>query len=160
MTAFPYVPTQAGYSISDGPATVISYKLDGGTSRYRRDTIGATNRVEVQWALEGTDYDAFMLFVKDDLQQGSLPFTIDLLLDQAEMTNHSAQIIPGTLRVTSVTGYIVVVSASLEAYPVDDDDTDEAIVMLYEEYGGEEGVAALLAALSQLVNEDLPDALA
>tara|TARA_Y100001973_G_C5206110_1_gene341641 strand:+ start:471 stop:947 length:477 start_codon:yes stop_codon:yes gene_type:complete len=150
-------PDQSGYSVTDGNE-VVATKLDGGASRYRRDILGATSTVTVQWSVGPDVYRYLRAFYKTATANGSSPFLIDLLLDEPSLTEHKAYFVPGSMRLQSQKGLQYVVAAQLEVTPdLPDTAYDEAIVLMYEEYGTD--APAFLNQLEQLANVDLPGAL-
>lgn len=151
-------PNKEGYSVTGG-TEVIGVQLDGGASRYRRDVIGATSRVSVQWSLSQGAYDYMRAFYRTATVNGSAPFLVDLLMDEPQLTEHTVYFVPGSMKLSGVAGLTHYVSAELEVYPKPrDEEYDIALLMLYTEYG--DNVAQfVLNQLEQLANVDLPGAL-
>lgn len=159
LTKLTIPPDQSGYSVTDG-TEVISVKLDGGASRFRRDVLNAASRVTVQWSVTPDNFRYLRAFYRSVTAQGSTPFLIDLLLDEPELTEHQAYFIPGTMRLQSQRGLQYVVAAELEVAPdLPDSEYDAILVTLYNEYGGSEQALLMLNQLEQLTNVDLPAAL-
>ncbi len=159
LTKLTIPPDQSGYSVTDGNE-VISVKLDGGASRFRRDVLNAASRVTVQWSVTPDNFRYLRAFYRSVTAQGSTPFLIDLLLDEPELTEHQAYFIPGTMRLQSQRGLQYVVAAELEVAPdLPDSEYDAILVTLYNEYGGSEQALLMLNQLEQLTNVDLPAAL-
>lgn len=120
LTKFIYVPDSSSYSVADG-IEVLSTKLDGGASRYRKDILGATSTVDCTWILGQTDYKYFRAFFRALTEKGATPFLIDLILDEPALTEHKAYFIPSSIRLTGTQGNIFWVSAQLEVYPAEMD---------------------------------------
>lgn len=153
LEKFAAPPDQAGYTVEDG-VEVLRAQLDGGAARYRRDIIGASRIVNVQWTFSQEGYLYFRAFYRTSTAQGSKPFLIDLVLDDVELTEHEAYFIPGSVRLNNVSGHRHVVAAQLEVTPTDPDASyDEALVMIYTEYGVQ-GAQSLLLGLEHLVEID------
>lgn len=143
-------PDQAGYSVEDGEE-VLSVRLDGGLSRYRRDVVGAASSVRVQWTVGPTEYAYLRAFYRTTTGRGTEAFLVDLILDSATLTRHTAYFVPGSMKLTGVSGLTYTVQAMLEVKPLAPDaDYDAALVALYEAYG--EQSAAFLSDLEQFVN--------
>lgn len=150
-------PDQSGYSVTDGNE-VIAVKLDGGASRYRRDVLGATSTVTVQWSVDPDVYRYLRAFYKTATANGSTPFLIDLLLDEPSLTEHKAYFVPGSMRLQSQKGLEYIVAAQLEVTPdLPDTAYDEGIVLMFEEYGN--GTPVFINELEHLVNVQIPGSL-
>lgn len=154
LSKFTIPPNKEGYGVTDG-SEVIGVKLDGGASRYRRDVVGSTSRVTVQWSLNPSSYRYIRAFFRTATANGSSPFLIDLLMDEPALTEHTAHFVPDSMQLTNVRGNTYTVSAELEIKPLPaDEEYDTALVMLYEEYGL---VAPyFINQLEHLVNVQLP----
>lgn len=151
-------PTQAGYTVQDG-ASVLAVSLDGGASRMRRDVLGAVSTVTVQWTADGLLYRYLRAFFRSAIASGADPFLIDLVLDEAGVTEHVARVQPGSWKLSSAAYGGYVVQATLEVVPLPiDGDYDAAVLLLYDLYGDETGY--LMLDLERLVNVSMPDALA
>ena len=99
-------PDQASYSVTDGKE-VVATQLDGGAARYRRDILGATSRVAVQWTIGPDSYRYLRSFYRAVTVGGSNPFNIGLLLDEPEITWHTANSKVSALKVGYVDAIIV-----------------------------------------------------
>ena len=115
---FCYIPPdQNGYAFTDGKE-VLSVQLDGGASRYRKDILNANVNVTVQWTVDRDQYNFLRVFYKKRTESGSLPFMIDLYLDDPyTLTTHVAHFVPGTFGLKSQKGLSFVVGATLEVKP-------------------------------------------
>ena len=111
------VPQCEAYSAQDGQET-ISVQLDGGAGRYRRDISGATSRVTARWSLSREKWFYLRSLYRSVTASGSLPFLIDLILDDVVVTEHTAYFVPGTMRTDNKTGPIYVASCELEVVPL------------------------------------------
>lgn len=153
ILTFLYPPDQAAYAVVDG-TSVISTALDGGSSRYRADLLGAPAKVTVQWTFDPLEYQYSKAFFKSGVNGGADAFLIDLYIDNSDLTTHTAHFVPGTFSLASQTGNTFVVTATLEVEPNDDDAAlNWALVQLTNVYGAQ--VPDLLNALEKLANVDL-----
>jgi len=157
MDKFQIPPDSAGYSVTDGKE-VIAIQLDGGAARYRRDILNANSKVTCQWSFDRDEYQYMRSFYKTATSNGSLPFLIDLALDEPTLTEHQAYFVPGSVMLREQRGHLYVVSAELDVKPIPRDAAyDEGVVMIWSNYAPEPAV--FLNALEQLVNVDLPEAM-
>lgn len=159
-TKFVIPPIQNSYKVTDGETT-IAVKLDGGAARYRRDILNAYFTVDCEWRLSQDDYQYFRAFYNTETTSGSLPFLIDLITDEAVLTEHEAQFIPNTIQLSVFNGAYFTVRGQLEVKPIDRDAAyDSALVMLYTEYGGDIEARQMIDQLEQLTNVDFAESLA
>lgn len=158
MTYLPLIPSQSGYSASERDSVVARAELAGGAGRYRLDMLDASSQVSVSWRLRYGQYLQLQAFYRSAAASGAEAFEVDLLLDDGALTRHSAHFVPGTLRLEGIEGGTYVVKADLEVLQADtwSADMDEAVLLLYEEYGIDDGALAVLALLAELVNQELP----
>lgn len=135
LTKFVYPPDNSSYSVADGKS-VVATQLDGGAMRYRRAMIGATSTVACTWIVGPEGYKYIRAFFLAISRSGSLPFAIDLLLDQPELTEHKAYFIPDTMTLANQKGLQYTVTAKLEVYPIENDmEADAIFVSLFSEFG-------------------------
>jgi hypothetical protein len=161
LTKFIIPPEATGYSMED-PNEVIAIKLDGGASRYRRDKVGGTSRVTVKWSFDRDEYHYFRAFYRSLLGRGAQPFLIDLVIDLADPTEHTAYFVPGTVRLQEQRGHYYGVTAELEAYQTPLDETEELnFAALFSEFGATYATdfPPLEDVLNEVVNVQLPGAL-
>lgn len=154
MDLLDILPSRDGYAMRDGSSNLTT-RLKGGLSRSRRDLLAATYEVDLQWNLNRSRWETLKAF--HDTHQG-VTFLMDLITDQPTLTRHEVNFIPGSFQLNKVEGSTFTVSAAIEVVPDDvDADMDETIMLLFETYGSDEpGSEALLLALAELVNVDLP----
>lgn len=123
---------QEGYTAQAGKEVVVN-QLDGGAGRYRRDQLGATSLVSVQWFLSPTQYSYLMAFYRLKTAHGSVPFTLDILWDSGTLGTYTAYFVPNTLALYSVEGSTSTVQAQLEVIPAAENAvTDQATITAYE----------------------------
>lgn len=127
-------PDKASYTQTPGN-DVDSVKLDGGSSWYRLDSLGSARTVNVQWTCDADEYKYLMLFHKAGTTSGSLPFMVELLLDNPDLTMHEAHFVPDTFGLKSHTGLTYVVGATLEVIPEDTTADDIRFVDVYGRFG-------------------------
>lgn len=132
MTKFAIPPTIAGYSVKPGQE-VVSTELDGGRPRLRKDILNASQRVTCSWTLTAEQYDYAMAFYEGVLNGGALPFTIDLIINNAAKATYTANFVPNTFQLSSKTGAnVLVVTAELDVEPIPRNvSADEALVAAY-----------------------------
>lgn len=159
LTKLTIPPDQASYAVTPGSET-LSAKLDGGASRFRLDVAGAASTVNVQWTVDGGKFQYLNAFYNTITKSGSLPFLIDLYLDLPTLTEHECHFIPNSFNFPSQRGSTFVISAQLEVKPdIPDEDYDESLVLLFNEYGSFEAAQAMLDRLAIFANEDMPGSL-
>lgn len=142
-------PEQSSYEVESGESS-ISVALDGGLSRIRRDHVGAASLIKCQWILQPGEYQYWKAFYNTQLEFGSLPFLIDLLLDQPFLEQYVARFIPGTIS-TEWRGLTAIQQARIEAVPVISADFDFMTLLLHIEAPN----GGYTEALEQLTNYDL-----
>lgn len=157
MTKLKISPVEEGYGVSFG-REIMPIPTRGGRSRFRRELLSAASRVSVQWITDGAGYEYLQAFFRSVARGGAIAFTADLILDRAGLYEASANLIPGSLQLSSIRGEAHTLIAELEAAPIPDDpDFDETVIMLYEEYGDD--APGIILSLAHLVNVALPEAI-
>ncbi len=138
LTRLEILPQQASYAVTDG-IQAVDQKLDGGLSRYRQDQLDPAAKIKCQWFCKAVQYSYLKAFYKTITKGASLPFLLDLILDDGtELTEHTAYFVPGTFKLTQVRGLTYVVSAELEVRPiVEDEEYNQSFVDSYNAYGEE-----------------------
>ena len=154
LTKLTISPENTAYSFIDG-SEVNSVSLEGGSSRYRRDIVGATSTVTVSWIFNAIEYDYFRAFYRGVSAKGSKPFLIDLILDDSELIEHEVHFIVNSVNLVSQQGNSYSVTAQLEVKPKTyDEDDDVVFVDLYNSYG--EDMNDVIQQLEILTNKELP----
>lgn len=155
MTKLVIPPNEAAYTGTFGNE-IVSVQLSGGASRSRLDILNAWRNITVQWSVSPSGYQYLMSFHRGVALKGIVPFTIDLIFDEAELVEYNAKFVVDTFRLSSVQGYTYTVDAQLEVYPVDDDFSyDQSFVDTYNEYGEQSDEIYLM--LQELVNVQMPE---
>lgn len=155
LSKFIIPPDSSAYSVADGNE-VVSVQLDGGLSRRRRDIIGASSKVDVSWILTQDGYAYLRSFFRGITGKGALPFLIDLILDDYELTEHTANFVKDSLKLTGQKGHTYWMSAQLEVIP--NEDTDQgSFAELYSTMG--ESWFRSLDKLNTIVNVSLAESM-
>ncbi len=148
-------PDQASYSFEEF-SPVLAAKLDGGASRTRLDVIGGDPSVNVQWTLSRENFQALVDFYRTSANLGADSFFLDLYLEAAELAEYECHFIPGSFKLSSQTAHRFVVTATLEVKPSGrDQEYEQAIVMIFEEYGSVKEADEAFQVLEDLVNVDM-----
>lgn len=109
-------PDQESYQFSVGENNV-AVKLAGGASRFRADQLGNVFDVDVQWSCNKKNYEYLNAFYRTAISYGSLPFTIDLLLEDGTMRAYTAHFQPDTFKLALQKGDLYIMTATLEVLP-------------------------------------------
>lgn len=128
-------PDKAGYAVQLSNGEVLEVQLDGGAPRIRADILNANIVVDVQWITHADGYDYLNAFYRYATRRGSLPFTMDMILEGAAMAEYTAQFRPNTFKLSQQSGGTYYVSAQLSVTPVvneDQDTTDAATITAFE----------------------------
>jgi hypothetical protein len=86
----------------------------GGFTKYRRDLIGISRKVNLQWTLDPVQFAYFRTFYRNWVMLPSDGFPIDLIADTSAFAEYTAQFIPGSVQLVSYTGLTITVRAQLE----------------------------------------------
>lgn len=156
LTQFAIPPDQATYSVKDGKE-VVATKLDGGAARYRRDILGSTSRVSVQWTVGPEKYRYIRSFFRAIVESGSLPFNIDLILDDIYLTTHKSYFVPDSMTLVSQMGLTYVVTAELEVCPAPVSIYAVDYVTFYNEF--EDYFRLYESMLNDIMNAAFPEVL-
>ncbi len=150
--------SKAGYAVAESSDAILSAKVGAGLPRQRLDFKNAPQRVNVSFKLDPGQYRYWRAFWRNGVFFGSLPFLIDLIIDDYELAEYEAMFVPGSVQLADVSGLRYQISAVLDVKPnAGDESYDAGLVMIYEEYG-EEG-DEIINLLAEVVNEDLPAAI-
>lgn len=161
LAKFSIQPDYSNYTSQDGKES-ISTQLDGGAGRYRQDVLNASYNVTVSWTFTRAKYLYFRSFYKAAVERGSLPFLIDLLIDEAtELMEYTAYFVPGSVRLSQLQGHMFKVDAQLEVIPHDyGDGYFNGNILLYAMFGEDmfehDLVEELVNPLSYLITELMP----
>ena len=156
----PLIPTRASYSGNQDTSTeVLSVRLDGGASRFRRDIVNGTRLVNVQWSLNPAQYNDLCTFYRAAKMTAGEAFNVKLILDDAEPTFYQAHFVPGSFSLQEQRGHTYIVTAQLEAVPpLYDDAYEMSYWMMVSTYGSPEAALEIINLLHYLVNIKLPPA--
>lgn len=152
------LPTSSRYSADNGKGALFT-ELDGGAGRYRRDFDTPSAEIKAQWELKQSAYEYMQVFFRHTTQRGSLPFLLELVLEDAFLTEYTCRFKPETFKLTGVRGLNHTVQATIEVeQPVPDEDYDSLYLFIFENYGGQKcdnvyvNFAKMTDALEVLVN--------
>ena len=155
MTKFIIPPEKNGYSLSF-ENEVITTTLAGGPPRQRRRQIGSTSSLNATWILDRDQYNYFMRFYRGVTRGASEPFELDLILDSSDLVEREVRFVPGSVRLTQVSGLAHTVVAELIVTPIAlNEDLDEILSVIEQHYGADG--RQVLNPLEQLVNVDIPN---
>lgn len=124
-------PDKSGYAVDLQNGETLEAMLDGGLPRVRLDVLNASKLVNVQWITDIQGYDYLNAFHRLKTRIGSLPFTIDLVLDISAVVEYTAQFKANSLKLTQQSGATYYVSAQLYVTPIfsETQDTDDQATM-------------------------------
>ena len=92
---------------------VYSIETEGGASRARRTVLGSVDKVNVVWRLSPVEYAELVFMVDHQLARGTIPFLIDLAIDNGRLTEYTAQISKNTFGLRGQAGLAYTVGATL-----------------------------------------------
>ena len=146
------IPDSSGFSANVGDG-VLSVKLNGGASRYRRSYIGSTYSVSCSWILNRDQYNYIKAFFRTACNEGSTPFYVKMIFEDDVLKPYKAYWKPQTFSLSSIeAGEVFTVSAELEVYPNTNADKDDAIILAFEGKLSESE-----DELNTITNYDLPN---
>jgi len=116
MAEWTILPEQQGYEIQY-PAAHVIVPVEGGFSRSRLDVVNPWFDIRVRWAFDRTEFESWRTFYRDTINEGGDSFTMQVILLTSDLALHECQIKPGTLKLSSQTGNLYIVSATLEVNP-------------------------------------------
>ena len=91
----------------------ITSRYDGSQGRYRRDYDGPAE-VAVQWSANAAQYGELVGLYRDTLRNGSLPFTMDLVVEDGTPETQTVRFVPGSFRLSGIAGNQYTLTANLE----------------------------------------------
>lgn len=151
------LPSQASYSATTQPGFETT-RSRGGPSRRRRAYYNNPRWVDCSFAVGAIAYAYLQAFWFETTQEGTLPFLIDLILDEAGLLEYEAAFSSDGLRLAEQRGNLYTVSCQLEVtYRGRDPIADQALVESYNLYA--ESVNGIIDQLAETVNLAAPDAL-
>lgn len=148
LSSLPFVPEKSSYSYGKRDGLIIA-NVPGGLSKVRTDVLNPTSFVTCLWELTPAQYRYFMLFRKLITENGALPFTAQLLLDNPELEEFTCRFVPDSMTVDSPSTLLYTISAELEVEPLVE--ADSAFTDFLVEYASDE-FDAVMNELSDLVN--------
>lgn len=152
LPIFQLIPDSNGYNV-DGGSEVESVQLKGGAGRYRRDQLGASDMVSVQFTCDALRYQYARAFYRKTVQMGSLPFQARMIFDSPDLQDYNCYFADKTgFKLIKQQGMSYIIGATFEATPVTAADpvVDDSVVMLYGIYG--DTLLDMFGSLDNLVN--------
>lgn len=147
-------PSSASYS-ADLAVGAVGSQTRGGAGRYRNDIIGGDSLVTVTWILGRTQYDFLVGFIEGLTENGTIPFTIDLIINNSLPDIRTVQVVPNTFQLIDQEGLRYTVSAQLAVRRSPQAITEKAAYSLV--YLASDGKPKSYASLlGRIVNEILP----
>ncbi len=141
----PLTPSSASYTTKQANE-IVATDLPGGPPATRRDFIGATHAITVQWACDPLKYSVLEAFFRTTTAMGSLPFQCELIIDDAPTALYECKFVPGSYGLQSQSGHNYVVGANLYASQIIVDDAyDVGLITAYSAFGDQ-----LFASMDQL----------
>lgn len=135
MTTLIIPPDSSSYAAARGDE-VLSVKLDGGASKFRLDILNAAFLVDATWILDRDGYEYINAFYRTATGHGSLPFSVELILDTPLPVLYAeCHFVPGSLKLSAQSGFSYTVSAQIEVTPPinnTEEADDAAIIAAYE----------------------------
>jgi len=96
MTKLTLIPDESGYTVEFSD-DIIGGIQKGGSARIRRDSKNSPHSTEIQWTLDNAGYLVFINVSRNVIFNGSLPFELDLIIDDNNLTEHTVRQIPGSV---------------------------------------------------------------
>lgn len=157
MNRLKYCVTQSGYTAKVGDG-VISQRLDGGASRYRRSLKNVSHTVNVQWVIKSGGYQYLMAFYRVWRRTPSQPFLARLIIDDGEAEDYQCFFVDSPT-LSAKEGSVYTVTAQFEVKPQPEDEGMDDFIVEVGNDGGSDGLWDWVNPLEELVNEDLPNAM-
>lgn len=118
MDKLTLAPDKDGYSWSDGSDDFLRVQYENqGAGRYGAEILNASREVRVTWTCEQDEYEYLYAANQTHIAEGGAPFKMDLIMDSAELTEHSVIIVPGSFTLRSQQEEMYVVGATLYVQP-------------------------------------------
>lgn len=135
-------------------ASVIRNETRGGLPYYRNDLDNTSIPVTIEWILSKTQYNYLWSFYRVTTNFGSLPFTMDLCINDDISTEYTCYF--GNPQLTQVNGGYYTLTDTLEVLTNDVNfDFDKMIITLYTISGDSDHYLNLF---STIVNVNWPEA--
>lgn len=148
------IPDSSSYAVTEG-TEVISTILDGGAANYLHDKFGSTSLADVTFVLTEEQYAYIRAFYRTVTVNGSIPFTVQMILDNPYLDTYTANFVPGSLKLSQQQGlaYWVVAQFELQQLPVDD-----ALNLNYVDFYNlvGPGVLGFEDLIDQILNSQIP----
>ena len=151
------VPDSAQYSAQQG-SSVVWTQLDGGSPRVRLNQVNPDAVVNLSWSgLDASTFSYMQAFFRTTIMYGSLPFTLNMIIDDSSLQPYLCRLVPGTWKTPGQTGYSYAISAQVSCQPlITTAQNDTSLVQSYTSYGSTEQVSNVYAALATLATVSFP----
>lgn len=91
----------------------LGVRHEGARGKVRRGNPKNARNVTASWEVGPFAYQYLRAFYRTGIQEGSEPFIAKLVFPSADITQHKAQFVPGSFRLSSTTGSSFIVEAKL-----------------------------------------------
>ena len=154
MNSFALCPLQRGYTPKVAN-NLLEQELMGGFARQRVQFINNTHTVSPSILLDDKRKQQYFWAFFRDHQRNPRPFLWRLIIDSHEAKTYQCQFVAGSLSVGERDGIVYPVSFDLRVRPNNTDSEFDAAILAAWADGDPK---RYLNLLSQIVNEDLPNA--
>lgn len=127
-----FPPDSRDYTVSRG-SEVVEVAVEGGKARRRSDYSNKPAKIDVKWIFNREEYQYFMAFYNTIIKKGSLPFLIDLIVNNPYVEEYEASVVSESLKINDPLGLSIVVQMQLEIVVSVDSNFDELIIFLYDQ---------------------------
>lgn len=146
-------PSLNGYSVQRGD-TLVRSQPGMGPSAIRLDRYNTPSRVSVSWNVGPADYNYLVAFYFTAIREGALPFLLDVVLDDPEVRQLEAVLIPGSFVLEGIDGLTYHVRAEAEVTPIRLSEFDALMIEMFDAEGEDWG--DMLLDLDHLVTITMP----
>jgi hypothetical protein len=144
-----------GYTVADGRE--ILFNQMGGFANYRPNIPHSPKLVTATWTVDRNGYKYIRDFYRTAVKEASTPFKVDLIIDEAELTEHDCFFVPNTMRLQEQRGHRYVVSASLEVRALRYDPTLDGYWIALISYFGIDYWETAVDIIDIIINYEFPD---
>lgn len=99
------IPEYSGYGLnfnSAAPGVVLA----GAATGYRPGVVEKTAIAKLNFNVMYDDYNYLTAFYRTATKKGSLPFLVDLLIKNNELSRHMAKMVPRSFKISNVEGIL------------------------------------------------------
>lgn len=156
MTKLNLTPNQSNYSFTDNIETLQSSHA-GGFSRYQKDLQSSAYKLNLEFTLDGIQYEYFLNFYNVETNFGVSSFTMDLILDTSSLLEYTCYFIPGTIKLNKIEGRTYSINFEIEVIPYEISQEEEDLVYVFD--GFTPNSSDNLDIINKIINTDIPDAI-